>query len=363
MIRSQRGRAIFWQVLLLVGLAGAVWYLGSNLSTNLAARDIPTGFGFLLNPASFDIGEASINYAPTDSYLRALLVGLINTVKVALIAMVGCTLIGTAIALLRMSPSWLGRQLAALYVDLLRNTPLLLQLFFWHTIITRLLPSPRQALELAPGFFLSNRGLVYPVLIDAGPLILAALLAVTALLIARRRRIAAIALACGAAALLLRMKIPGLDVPILGGFNFEGGGEVSPEFVALAGGLTLYTSAFVAEVVRAGILSVSNGQREAGHALGLNRLQVLFLIVLPQAMRVITPLLANQFLNLTKNSTLAVAIGYPDLVSIVNTTINQSGHAIEGVAIIMAAYLTISLAIAGATNFYNRRSMRREAAS
>lgn len=324
MIRSRRARAVAWQIVLVVAIAAAVWFLGHNLAGNLAARDIPTGFGFLLNPASFDIGESLIAYAPTDSYLRALLAGLVNTAKVSLVAMVGCTLLGTAIALLRMSPSWLGRQLGAVYIDIFRNTPLLLQLFFWHTVITRLLPAPRQAIELAPGFFLSNRGLVFPVLefVDG-----------------------------------LR-----LSVPVLGGFNFEGGAEVSPEFVALAGGLIFYTASFVAEVVRAGIQSVPAGQREAGTALGLGRMQVLFLIVLPQAMRVITPLMANQFLNLVKNSTLAVAIGYPDLTSIVNTTINQSGHAIEGVAIIMAAYLTISLAIAGATNLYNRRTVMRGAA-
>ena len=291
-------------VLLLAG------FLVSNTLDNLAARNIATGFRFLWREAGFEIGESPIAYGAADTYLRALVVGLANTLRVSLLAIVLATLLGTAIGLCRLSANLLLRGLAALYVEFIRDTPLLVQLFFWYALISEMLPAPRAALEPLPGFFLSNRGFFFP--------------------------------------------LPG-SVPQLQGFNFSGGAYLSPEFATLLIGLVLYTGAFIAEIVRAGVLAVPRGQSEAAYALGLSRGQALRRVVLPQALRLIVPPLTSQYLNAIKNSSLAVAIGYPDFVSIVNTSINQTGQAIEGVVLIMAAYLTVSLSISAFMNWYNAR--------
>jgi general L-amino acid transport system permease protein len=248
-------------------------------------------------------------------------VGLLNTFRVATLAVLLATLIGTAIGLARLSANWLVGKVAAAYVELLRNIPLVVQLFFWYAVITESLPAPARAIKLLPGVFLSNRGLAVPVIATWLP--------------------------------------PRIDYPLLGGFNFSGGMVLSPEFTALFLGLALYTAAFIGEIVRAGILAVDRGQSEAAQSQGLRRGQILRLIILPQALRVIVPPVTSQYLNCVKNSSLAVAIGYPDLVSIANTTINQTGQAIEGIAIIMAVYLTISLTIAALMNRYNRRAALR----
>ena len=291
------------------------WYLAHNTVANLAERRIASGFAFLDREAGFEIGESAfLRYSASDSYLRALAVGLTNTLKVALIGIVLATLLGAAVGLFRLSKNFLLRTLAGGYVELVRNTPLLVQLFFWYALITEALPHPRAALEPLPNVFLTNRGIFYP----------------------------------------------GLDgVPVLQGFNFTGGMVLSPEYATLLFGLVIYTASFIAEIVRAGVLAIGRGQWEAAHAVGLERRQALRHVILPQAVRVIVPPLASQYLNLTKNSSLAVAIGYPDLVSIANTTMNQTGQAIEGVAIIMAVYLTISLSISAFMNWYNARVMRR----
>ncbi len=287
------------------------WFVISNTAANLAARHIASGFGFLPREAGFEIGESFfLRYSAADSYGRALVVGLINTLSVAALGIALATALGGAIGLARLARNALLRALAAAYVEFLRNVPLLVQLFFWYALITEALPGPRQALQPLPGVFLSNRGIFFPV--------------------------------------------PG-SVPELGGFNFAGGAALSPEFAALLIGLATYTAAFIAEIVRAGILAIERGQLDAAYALGLTRWQVTRLVVLPQALRVIVPPLTSQYLNLTKNSSLAVAIGYPDLVSIANTTINQTGQAIEGVGIIMAVYLTVSLSISAFMNWYNAR--------
>jgi len=285
------------------------WFLISNTMANLEERRIASGFGFLQREAGFEIGESAfLRYGAADSYLRALFVGLTNTLLVAAIGIVLATILGTFIGLCRLSKNFLLRTLSGAYIEFIRNVPLLVQLFFWYAVITEGLPGAREAISPLPGVFLSNRGIFFPSF---------------------------------------------SSVPELQGFNFAGGFAISPEFAALLVGLATYTAAFIAEIVRAGILAVDRGQGEAAHALGLTRAQATRLVILPQALRVIVPPMTSQYLNLTKNSSLAVAIGYPDLVSIANTTMNQTGQAIEGIAVIMAVYLTISLSISAFMNWYN----------
>jgi len=370
-----RWRAAALQALLVAAVVAVVWLLATITAQNLEARRIASGFGFLQREAGFEIGETPfLAYSAADTYARAIAVGLINTFRVALIGIVLATVLGTLIGLARLSRNWLLARLATGYVELLRNVPLLVQLFFLYVIITENLPGPRQALHPLPGVFLSNRGIAFPVLEPdpvhgwmAAALVLGLVLAVLLARWARRRQALTgqpfPALAAGTA---LALGVPlvvflaagaplALARPELRGFNFAGGGALTPEFAALLGGLTLYTAAFIAETVRAGVLAVDRGQSEAAYALGLPPRRTMRLVILPQALRVIVPPLTSQFLNLTKNSSLAVAIGYPDLVSIANTTMNQTGQAIEGIAIIMAVYLTISLSISALMNWYNRR--------
>lgn len=366
-------RALFYQVLV-IGLVGFVaWYLVSNTLHNLSVRNISTGFGFLEREAGFAIGESPVAYSPADTYGRAIWVGLLNTLRVSVVGIVLATLLGTLIGIARLSKNWLVSGVASVYVEVMRNIPLLLQLFFWYAIITENMPGPRQALEPLPGVFLSNRGLKLPTLQgDAIDWILGGLgLGIVLVLIvanwARKRQAATgqiFPLGSVSIGLLLALPLAGwmlggaelsVEMPVLKGFNFVGGITLSPEFSALLLGLVIYTAAFVAEVVRSGIQAVGQGQWEAANALGLPRGRVLRLVILPQALRVIIPPMTSQYLNLTKNSSLAVAIGYPDIVSVVNTTLNQTGQAIEGILIIMAAYLTVSLSISIFMNWYNKR--------
>ena len=307
--RSARGKRIAYQAAAIGAAVLVAWFLVSNTIQNLEERRIASGFGFLGREAGFEIGESAfLRYDASDSYLRALVVGLTNTLAVALIGVVLATGLGTAVGLFRLSKNFLLKTLSAAYVEFIRNVPLLVQLFFWYAVITEGMPGPREALSPLPGVFLSNRGIYIPTFSSS---------------------------------------------PELQGFNFVGGAALSPEFAALLIGLVAYTAAFIAEIVRAGILAVDRGQGEAAHALGLSRGQTTRLVILPQALRVIIPPMTSQYLNLTKNSSLAVAIGYPDLVSIANTAMNQTGQAIEGITIIMAVYLTISLSISAFMNWYN----------
>ena len=368
-----RGRAVAWQVLCLLCVLGGVWYLVDTTMANLASRNIATGFGFLDREAAFAIGESPIAYDASDSYGRAFLVGLLNTLRVAALGIVLATVVGTLVGLARLSGNWLLRRLAALYVETLRNVPLLLQLFFWYALITDVLPMPRAAMNPVAGVFLSNRGFMipWPDFRPAHGWLFAAFALGLALSWAwmrwaRRRRertglptpvlpmLAPLLIGLPLAAYVAVGVDLVVEVPELKGFNFRGGLTLTPEFAALLLGLTLYTAAFIAEIVRSGIQAISRGQWEAARALGLRPARVLRFVILPQALRVIVPPLTSQYLNLTKNSSLAVAIGYPDLVSIANTTINQTGQAIEGIAMIMAVYLTISLGISLAMNLYNR---------
>jgi general L-amino acid transport system permease protein len=373
LLYSARFRGIVYQVLVVSAVLALGWYLVNNTLTNLAARGIATGFDFLGREAGFDIGESPIAYSAADNYLTALAVGLLNTLEIAVIGIVLATILGTVVGIARLSGNWLVARLATFYVEAVRNVPLLLQLFVWYGLVTSL-PSPRQALNPLPGIFLSNRGLKIPVP-EAHPIYAALLAALVAGLVvawavrrwavARQERTGrffpwgitgtAVVLGLPLAVFLAAGAPFTLDVPELKGFNFSGGGTLSPEFAALLAGLTVYTAAFIAEIVRSGILAVPHGQTEAAMSLGLSRGKTLRLVILPQALRVIVPPLTSQYLNLTKNSSLAVAIGYPDLVSVANTTINQTGHAVEGVGIIMAVFLTISLALSFLMNWYNAK--------
>ncbi|AWP86584.1 amino acid ABC transporter permease [Bordetella bronchiseptica] len=366
-------RAVVYQFVALVVVALVAWFLVSNTLHNLSVRNIATGFGFLDREAGFAIGETPIAYSPSDTYGRAILVGVLNTLRVAVIGIVLATLLGTLIGIGRLSKNWLVARLTSIYVEVMRNVPLLLQLFFWYALITENMPGPRQAHNPLPGVFISNRGVRVPSLEgNALDWMLGGLaLAIVAIIVLghwgrKRQETTGRIFPLGRAAIALLIGLPivgwlasgaslALDMPALKGFNFQGGLNMSPEFAALLAGLVIYTSAFVAEVVRSGIQAVNQGQWEAAGSLGLRRAQVLRLVVLPQALRVIIPPMTSQYLNLTKNSSLAVAIGYPDIVSVVNTTLNQTGQAIEGILIIMGAYLTVSLTISIFMNWYNKR--------
>jgi general L-amino acid transport system permease protein len=367
-------RAILFQFMTFVMVGLLAYYLISNTLINLEKQKIATGFSFLHKESSFEIGESLIPYSAANTYARALLVGILNTVKVAFIGIVITIILGTIIGMARLSTNWLLSKLAAIYIEVMQDIPILLQLFFWYAIFYETLPSPREAISPTAGLFMSNRGVAFAVP-ETHPTYTYMLLAfvvgcVIIYLIrrwARKRQektgqifpvfLVSIGILVGFPLLTwLAFGAPlKMNVPKLGGFNFEGGLTVSPEFIALLFGLVLYTAAFVAEVVRAGIQSVSKGQREAAMSIGLRPVPVLNLVILPQALRVIVPPLTSQMLNLTKNSSLAVAIGYPDFVSVANTTINQTGQSIEGVAIIMAVYLFFSLTTSAFMNWYNKR--------
>jgi general L-amino acid transport system permease protein len=366
------------QLLFVAALAWVCYEIVANARANLEAQRITAGFGFLENTAGFDVSQSLIPYSGSDSYTRVFLVGLLNTLLVSVIGIFFATLIGFIVALGRLSPNWLLSRIAGGYVELIRNLPLLFQILFWYLAVLAALPNPRQSISLFDSFFLSNRGLVIPRPVgEPGfePFVFALLIAVVAAIALWRysRRLlfdSGRVIKVWPYALGLMVGLPLLtalifgapvkfEIPALKGFNFAGGSRVIPEFVALTLALSTYTAAFIAEIVRAGILSVHKGQMEAGSSLGLQRGSVLRLIVIPQAMRVILPPLTNQYLNLTKNSSLAVAIGYPDLVSVfAGTTLSQTGQAIEIIGITMGVYLLISLVTSAIMSFYGWRISR-----
>ena len=369
-----RFRNIVWQVVVLGVVAAIVWYLVQNTSRNLAARRIATGFDFLGRTAGIPIGEALVEYDPSvNTYGRALFIGLLNTLKVAIVGVVLATILGTLIGVARLSKNWLIARLSAVYVEVIRDIPLLLQLLFWYMALQGL-PAPRNSFHPLPGVFLSNRGIKIPLVEWEMPYwwALAALVLGIAGTVAfsrtatRKQEATGIRPKVWPVALALLIGFPvavwaalgapfAVEIPELRGFNFVGGATLSPEYGALTLGLVIYTSSYIAEIVRSGILSVPTGQWEAGGAIGLRSGTVLRKIVLPQALRVIIPPMTSQYLNLTKNSSLAVAIGYQDIVSIASTTLNQTGQAIEGIAAIMLVYLVISLSISFLMNWYNAR--------
>ncbi|MEW6449666.1 MAG: amino acid ABC transporter permease [Pseudomonadota bacterium] len=375
LIYNPRFRGFVYQFALCAAIGFLAWAAITNAAENLARAKIATGFGFWETTAGFDISQSLIEYTVTSTYGRAFWVGLLNTLLIAALGIVFATILGFAIGIARLSKNWLVAKLAGGYVELIRNLPLLLQLLFWYNAVLKALPELRDSLAFPGSIFLNNRGLFIPQPVF-GPEARAALAAFVASLVcavvyriwARRHQLQTgrqvpvfwPALAFLVIPPLVAFSLAGFPVefayPEKGRFNIRGGMEILPEFIALLFGLVIYTAAFIAEAVRAGILAVPRGQSEAAAALGLRPRQVLRLVVIPQAMRVIVPPLTNQYLNLTKNSSLAVAIGYPDLVQIfAGTVLNQTGQAVEVVAITMAVYLTISLFTSGLMNLYNRR--------
>jgi len=367
-------RSILYQIGAACLFVFVAWYLVSNTMTNLERQSIATGFGFLNHEAAFEIGESLVEYSAADRYIKALWVGFLNTLMVSFIGVILTVILGTFIGIARLSKNWLINRCASGYIELFQDIPVLLQLFFWYAFFYEMLPSPRTALSPFKGLFLCNRGLIFGIPQAHPAFKYMAVSVVIALIVifflkkwAKKRQdltgkafpvlLTSIVLIIGFP--LLCWFIGGMptqmDIPVLKGFNFKGGLSISPEFTALLLGLVLYTAAFVAEVVRAGIQSVAKGQTEAAMAIGLKPGQVLNLIILPQALRVIIPPLTSQMLNLTKNSSLAVAIGYPDFVSVAGTAINQTGQAIEGVMLIMIVYLIFSLSTSAFMNWYNKR--------
>ena len=356
-------------------LAWISYEIVANARANLQSQRIASGFGFMSNTAGFGVSQTLITYSETDSYTRVFLVGLVNTLAVAIIGVFFATIIGLLVGLGRLSPNWLLSKIAGGYVELVRNLPLLFQILFWYLAVLGTLPNPRQSISLLDSFFLSNRGLVIPKPIGHDGLMaftLAILGAIVASLLLRsyaRRQlfesgklmriwpiVVGLLIGLPLLAALVFGKPVTFEMPELKGFNFSGGLRVVPEFVALLLALSTYTAAFIAEIVRAGIQSVHKEQVEAGASLGLTHGLTLRLIVVPQALRVILPPLTNQYLNLTKNSSLAVAIGYPDLFSVfAGTTLSQTGQAIEIIAITMGVYLLISLVTSAIMSFYGWR--------
>jgi general L-amino acid transport system permease protein len=375
MWRDPRVRSIAYQILTIVIFLLFVGFIVRNAIVNLERQGIASGFGFLGTTAGFDIGFTLLDYSAVSTYGRAFWVGLLNTLLVASMGCVLATIFGFLLGVARLSSNWLVARLATVYVETIRNIPLLLQLLFWYFAVLQALPHPRDSFAIAESVFLNNRGLIVPrPVFESGSLailivfLIAVVVAIGVARWARKRReatgqgfhtaITVLGLVLGLP--LLAFIVTGAPLAFefaeMGRFRLEGGLSLVPEFVALLAGLTMYTAAFIGEIVRAGILSVSHGQVEAAHALGLKRGHMLRLVIIPQAMRVIIPPLTSQYLNLTKNSSLAVAIGYPDVVAIVaGTILNQTGQAVEAIAMTMAVYLTLSLLISLFMNWYNRR--------
>ncbi len=375
LLTDPKTRALVFQILSICTVVGIGWYLFHNTQTNLAQRGITSGFGFLNNTAGFGILQSLIDYTPTDSYGRVFFIGLFNTLLVSVLGIFFATIIGFIIGIARLSPNWLLSRLASVYIEIFRNIPPLLQIFFWYFAVLRAMPGPRDSHSLLDMFFLNIRGVYMPEP-SATPAWWAFALSLVAAVVgcvivsrwARARKDNTgqdfpVISAC----IALLVVIPGLasllagapftwTYPELRGFNFVGGWVVIPELFAITVALTIYTAAFIAETVRSGIKSVAHGQTEAARSLGLRSGTMLRLVIIPQAMRVIIPPLTSQYLNLVKNSSLAAAIGYPDLVSLfAGTVLNQTGQAIETIAITMSVYLAISLTISVLMNWYNKR--------
>ncbi|MER8766033.1 MULTISPECIES: amino acid ABC transporter permease [unclassified Mesorhizobium] len=373
-INDPRIRGIFFQALVLVLLVAGVWWVTHNVIVNLTRLHIASGFGFLRGRAGFDISESAIAYSSDSTYFRAILVGFINTVIVAVVGIITATIIGFIVGIGRLSRNWLIRKICTVYVEVFRNIPPLLVIFFWYSGVLAVLPPPRESINLPFGSFLNQRGFYFPRAVwgEGSWLILVALLLALAMAWfvarkARQRQMAtgqpfpvlwtSIALIVGLP--LLAYALSGFpltfEFPKQSTFNLVGGFQVRPEFLSLYLALSCYTAAFIAEIVRAGIRGVSTGQTEAAAALGLRSGSILRLVVVPQAMRIVIPPLTSQYLNLTKNSSLAIAIGYPDLTATAGTVLNQTGQAVEGVVIMMAVYLALSLITSAIMNVVNAR--------
>ena len=374
-INDPKIRGAAYQLILILVVAAMGWMIVSNAIVNLERQNIASGFGFLDNTAGFSITQSLVNYSEESSYGQAFLVGLLNTILVAVIGVILATVIGFIVGVARLSNNWVISRLAAVYVEVIRNIPLLLQIFFWYFAVLRSVPNPRNSVEFPGDVFLNNRGLFMPKLVlEAGSWVIGvAILVAVAIIIGlarwahRRQESTGQQFHTVWVSLAILIGLPlvvffaagmplSIDLPQLKGFNFVGGMKVIPEFVGLLLALSIYTASYIAEIVRAGILAVSHGQTEASYSLGLRPGPTLRLVVIPQAMRVIIPPLTNQYLNLTKNSSLAVAIAYPDLVSVfAGTVLNQTGQAVEVLSITMLVYLTLSLLTSLFMNWFNAR--------
>ena len=376
--RSQAFRGLIYQVITVALILVTVLFLANNTNTNMKMRGIQSGFDFMLGSAGFDIGESLFAFDSGEPYWRAYLVGFTNTLRVAILGIILTTVLGTLIGVGRFSRNALVRGLCVAYVEFFRNIPVLLQLLMWYLMFTEILPAANEAWVIG-SVYLSKGGLNFPIPVWGTGQYMAGIgmtIAVGVALVYRHYAIKAfertgvpksmfwvpvgIVIGFGVAGWILGGAPMEFNTPIKGEFAIENGGALTPEFLSVLLGLTVYTAAFVAEVVRGGIQSVSSGQSEAASALGLSRGQTMRLVMLPQALRVIIPPVTNQYLNLTKNSSLAVAIGYPDVVSIANTAINQTGRAVECIAVIMLVYLSTSLATSLLMNWYNTRSAIKE---
>ncbi|RKF20036.1 amino acid ABC transporter permease [Alginatibacterium sediminis] len=368
-------RSLVFQLIAVLAVVGFFYYIINNALFNLEQRGITTGFAFLDNSAGFGIIQSLIEYDESYSFGRTFFVGLLNTILISALGVFFATILGFIVGVARLSDNWLVAKIATFYIEIFRNIPLLLQIFFWYFAVLRTLPSPKQSLQIGEAAFLNVRGLYLPkTILEAGSGIVvfaffACLIATVFIFFWSKRRQmltgkqfptflfnAALMITVPGIVFLLAGSPVHLEYPELKGFNFKGGLTVIPELAALLIALTVYTASFIAEIVRSGIVAVNKGQSEASISLGLSKTQTLKLVVIPQAMRVIIPPLTSQYLNLTKNSSLATAIGYPDLVSVfMGTTLNQTGQAIEVIAMTMGVYLTISISTSIVMNIYNRK--------
>ncbi|MCP5156900.1 MAG: amino acid ABC transporter permease [Ectothiorhodospiraceae bacterium] len=373
-VNDETNRSVFYQIVVFGLIAWVAWYLFTNTAHNLETRGMSSGFGFLGSTAGFSIAWTVIPYEPTNSYGYVFLVGIVNTLVVSLTAIVFTTILGFFIGVFRLSRNWLVATLASWYVEIIRNTPLLLQILFWYTAVFSLLPRPKQSIEILGMFPLNNRGFYYPAPVPGDgfwmtmlAIVVGIVLAYVIAVRAKRKQIAtgersAVALPVLGAVIGLPVVVYlvtgqplAWDQPELKGFNFVGGGSVPPAFCALFLALVIYHAAYIAENVRAGIMSVTKGQTEAAYSLGLRPSWTMRLVIIPQAMRAIIPPLISTWMTVVKNSSLAVAIGYPDVVAVfMQTSLNQSGHAIEIVAMVMLFYSVVSLTISAALNYYNK---------
>lgn len=370
-----RIRSLFFQLLLLAAIVALFWFAYDNTVANLKKRNIAQGFAFWDVEAGFDISQTLISYSAASSYGRAFWVGLLNTMLVSLVSIFFATILGVIIGILRLSKNWLVAKLAMVYVEIFRNVPLLLILYFWYRGVLGLLPEPRESIKLPADILLNTRGLLMPKPIFAEAFIFPLIAFVSTVILGAvlfwwARRVQArtgkrpnaglfsIGMVIGVPLIVFFLSGSPLsfDVPVQGRFNASGGMTLPPEFVSMVIGLTTYTAAFIAENVRAGIVAISKGQTEAAQALGLSHGQTIRLVIMPQALRVIIPLLNSEYLSLTKNSSLGVSIGYPDLVNVfTGTVLNQTGQAVEMVSVTMLVYLTLSLLTSAFMNWFNRR--------
>ncbi len=372
-LRDRKIRGYLFQLITIIGVVAFLWYIGVNTSHNIEQRGIKTGFGFLNSTAGFGINDSPIPYNPSDTYGRVFLVGLLNTLIVSFVAIILSTILGVIIGIFRLSENWMIKKLSAAYIEIFRNIPILLQILFWYNVVLRSLPSPRNSIDLFGKIFINNRGLYIPKPAwDATTISIIASIFIVIIFIFflnkwanKRQEKTGEEFPVLLTSMVLLIVVPIIayfigganlefSYPHLRGFNFQGGKQYYPEFIALALAISVYTATFIAEAVRSGIEAVPKGQKEAAASLGLSSYQSLKLVILPQSIRIAIPPIINQYLNVVKNSSLATAIGYPELITVfAGTTLNQTGQAIEIISITMLVYLIISLLVSAILNWIN----------